>query len=67
MSCTPIAKQRVGEHIPAVQAQVTIKGHSLLDNGPVNTMFSVGSVPKTEKTRRSRKRHRVENNSYEVK
>jgi hypothetical protein len=31
-----IARQPVGKHIPATQAQATI-GHPLLGNGPVNT------------------------------
>jgi hypothetical protein len=47
----PIARQRVGKHIPANQAHATI-GHRLLRSGPVNmhswqqkTVFSVGSLP----------------------
>jgi hypothetical protein len=37
LTCTPIATQRLGEHIPAKYAHATIEVHSLLGNGAVNT------------------------------
>jgi hypothetical protein len=46
---TPIARQRLGKHIPATHAHATM-AHPLLSNGAVNTppqqyrLFSVGSV-----------------------
>jgi hypothetical protein len=69
VTCIPIARQRVGKDFPAIQAHVTIEGHPLLDNGPVNTVYSMGSMPRsykgTEKTRRSSKREGVEKSSRE--
>jgi hypothetical protein len=50
VACIPIARQRVGKHIPATHLPATI-GRPLLGNGQVNThswqhniVFSVGSV-----------------------
>jgi hypothetical protein len=36
VTCIPIARQRVGKHIPATHANAII-GRLLLGNGPVNT------------------------------
>jgi hypothetical protein len=36
VTCVPITRQRLGKHIPATNAHVTI-GHPLLCNGPVIT------------------------------
>jgi hypothetical protein len=38
VTCIPIARQRLGKHIPATQEQATI-GYPLLCNRPVNTHF----------------------------
>jgi hypothetical protein len=38
-TCIPIAKQRVGKHIPTTHEHVTIEGHPLLDNGQINKGF----------------------------
>jgi hypothetical protein len=37
--CIPIARQRVGKHIPAAHAKATIEG-CLLGDGAVNTLFN---------------------------
>jgi hypothetical protein len=36
VTCTPIARQRVGKHISAALAYATVEGYPLLGNGPVN-------------------------------
>jgi hypothetical protein len=55
----PIARQRLGEHIPEVRFS-TIEGHPLLGNGPINmhsrqqkTMFSMESVSRNYKRAQS--------------
>jgi hypothetical protein len=37
VTCIPIARQRLCQHVPAMHAHATIGGHSLSGNGPVNT------------------------------
>jgi hypothetical protein len=38
VTCIPIARQRLGKHIPAKRTHAT-EGRPLLGNGPVNTPF----------------------------
>jgi hypothetical protein len=56
VTCLPISRHRLGKHIPATNVHATI-GYPMLGNGAVNTVFSVGSVPRsyngTEMKRRS--------------
>jgi hypothetical protein len=44
--CIPIAKQRLGKHIPATNVHATIEGYLSLRNGAVNTVFSITSDPR---------------------
>jgi hypothetical protein len=60
VTCIPIARQRVGKHIPATQAHATVKGDPLLYKRLVNThssqqktVFFVGSVPRSYKRAQS--------------
>jgi hypothetical protein len=39
VTCIPIAKQRLGKHIPAKRTHAT-EGHPLLGNRPVNKLFN---------------------------
>jgi hypothetical protein len=41
VTCIPIARQRLGKHIPATNVHSKI-GCPLLGNGVVNTVFSLG-------------------------
>jgi hypothetical protein len=42
----PTARQRLDKNIPATNVHATIEGYPLVGNGVVNTVFSMGSVPR---------------------